>query len=523
MLLCLVPAAPARAQERLCSPRATAEEDTARVAAARRAYGFNADPAYIRTLTQTFQSDAYGPLPVTAAEARYLRARDRLDPGNGGRRYLTSLGDVSAGWAVKDAWPRPAYLLMHFTRDPRGHLAALKRVARFPRRLRADRVAHTLRSLRRLQDRIDDDDRALAKTGFTLEGSSVDDESNRVAVELVTARDDAAAYFRRHYGPVKTEVIAREPTKLECNTIGAYTIAPDGMSLTIGWGTGGGAVTERIEVTEFADRVEIGIVERVPVGARTMELVGADGVAALSQPLGARPVIDAASGRRARQRGPSPGDPPCPERVAPTELERVIKERTGYGMRADAPYVQSLLADDREFTEPERRWVKSVQRLDSDNRIHEYTIHYRKEWGGTSVVADYPAKPYLLVRLTKRVRPAHACAEEARPAHPHGQGGPCRRRVLRDGRPHQRRRAGRRRRHRRVLRVGRQRARPDGQRRGRGRHDAHGRRCVLRRALRRVRRGRGRRRPARVRVISRAAAGRWASSPGPGPRTRTSR
>jgi hypothetical protein len=72
-------------------------------------------------------------------------------------------------------------------------------------------------------------------------------------------------------------------------------------------------------------------------------------------------------------------------------------------MRADPAYVQSLLDDDREFTEPERRWVRSVQRLDQDNDIHEYTIHYRKEWGGTAVVADYPAKPYLLVRLTKRL------------------------------------------------------------------------------------------------------------------------
>jgi hypothetical protein len=81
----------------------------------------------------------------------------------------------------------------------------------------------------------------------------------------------------------------------------------------------------------------------------------------------------------------------------------VIEERTEYGMRADAPYVQSLLADDREFTEPERRWVRSVQRLDDDDRLYEYTIHYRKEWGGTALVADYPAKPYLLVRLTKRL------------------------------------------------------------------------------------------------------------------------
>jgi hypothetical protein len=401
VLLCLAATAPARAQQRLCVQQASADTALRQVVSARRAYGFNADPAYIRTLKQTYQSDE-GPIPVTAAEAHYLRARDRLDPGAAGRRYLDSLGDVFAGYTLTDAWPHPAYLLMHFTRDPRGHLAKLQRVARFPRRLRADRVAHTTRALRRLQDRIDRDDRALARAGFMLEGTNVDDDSNRVEVELVTARDDAAAYFRKRYGPVKTVVIAREPTRLECNTAGSFTIAPDDMSLTIGWGTGGGAKTERIEVTEFPDRVEIGIVERVPVGARTLELIGAEGAAPLSQPLAGRSVIDASNGKRILQHGPSPGDPPCPVRSEPSELERVTEERTEYGMRADAPYVQSLLADDREFTETERRWVKSVQRLDEENRIHEYTTHYRKEWGGTALVADYPAKPYLLVRLTKR-------------------------------------------------------------------------------------------------------------------------
>ncbi|HEY6887958.1 MAG TPA: hypothetical protein VI300_09270, partial [Solirubrobacter sp.] len=392
VLLFLAPIAPARAQQRLCSPQATAAAAQQQVIAARRAYGFDADPAYIGTLKQTYQADDVPvPIPVTAAEARYLTARNRLDPGNAGRRYLGSLGDVYAGYALKDDWPRPAYLLVHFTRDPRGHLAALKRVARFPQRLRADRVAHTIRELRRVQEEIDRERLALERAGFTVEGTGVDDESNRVEVELVTARDDAAAYFRKRYGPVKTVVIAREPTELECNNAGSFTIAPDSMSLTVGWGTGGGARTERIEVTEFADRVEIGIVERVPVGARTLELTGGEGTAVLSQPLAGRLVIDAASGKRVRQKGPTPGDPPCPVRPERTELERVMQERAQYGMRADAPYVQSLLADDREFTEHERRWVKSVQRLDAENRVHEYMIHYRKEWGGTTVVADYPA------------------------------------------------------------------------------------------------------------------------------------
>ena len=402
VLLGLTPA-PAHAQGPVCVPP-PAPDPLQQAIAARREYGFNTDPAYVRTLKRTYDSLDTGPLPVSAAEARYLRARERLSPlGAAERRYVRSLGDDYAGYRLTDAWPHPAYLLVHFTRDPHGHLAGLKRVARFPQALRADRVRYTLRTLGRLQDRVSDDDRALQRAGFQLETVSVDEDTNRVEVELVTARDDAAAYFRKRYGPVRTEVIAREPTKLECNHAGSFTIAPDGMSLTIAWGTGGGAKTERIEVTESADRVDIGIVERVPVGARTLELIPAQAVAALSQPLAGRAVYDASNGKRILQNGPSPGDPPCPARPEQSELERVIEERSEYGMRADPAYVQSLLDDDREYTEPERRWVKSVDRLAFDQRIDDYTTHYRKDWGGTAVIADYPAKPYLLIRLTKRL------------------------------------------------------------------------------------------------------------------------
>ena len=156
---------------------------------------------------------------MTAAEERYLRARDRLDPGDAGRRYLASLGDVYAGYALKDAWPRPAYLLVHFTRDPRGtsrrsSASPASRARCAPTASPTPRVATPPAGPDRR------DERALASAGFKLEGTSVDDDSNRVEVELVTTRDDAAAYFRKRYGPVKTVVIATEPTELECNNLG---------------------------------------------------------------------------------------------------------------------------------------------------------------------------------------------------------------------------------------------------------------------------------------------------------------
>jgi hypothetical protein len=46
----------------------------------------------------------------------------------------------------------------------------------------------------------------------------------------------------------------------------------------------------------------------------------------VSAPLGARAVIDASSGKRLRQIGPSPGDPPCPDPPKEkTRLEQAIE------------------------------------------------------------------------------------------------------------------------------------------------------------------------------------------------------
>ena len=59
---------------------------------------------------------------------------------------------------------------------------------------------------------------------------------------------------------------------LECSTSGNYEIAADGMSLTVHWESGGGNKLERIEVTEFPDRVEVGVVEKVYNGANTADL-----------------------------------------------------------------------------------------------------------------------------------------------------------------------------------------------------------------------------------------------------------
>jgi hypothetical protein len=337
-LLALLAAPPAFANE--CNGQLSPAERALREAVnERHQLGFRSDQAYVQRLlgsgAPTVEADG-AIFPVTAREKRYVLLRERLDLGAKGRRYLARRPAIDAGWSIVDAWPRDPYVLVHVAADPAPHRAALERIARFPTHLRVERVRFNERQLRRVQNRVDDAGRALRTAGFTVEGTGVDDDSNRVEVELVTRRGDAAAYFRKRFGPIKTVVIATEPTELACTQSGAYEIAPDGMSLTVYWTTGGGAKFDRIEVTELADRVEIGVVERVPVGARTLEAIGAEAPAALSAPLGARPVIDAADGERMLQHGPSPGDPPCPVLQPPTPLEQAIQTRSEYGMRADA-------------------------------------------------------------------------------------------------------------------------------------------------------------------------------------------
>jgi hypothetical protein len=396
--------ASAAAQEKVCdvpTPAAAAERTLQDYIRVREYPGFRSDRAYVQSLlARGLRRTPVGDIPATPREARYLFFRERLALGAVGQRYLRKHPGSTAWWSVKDNWPNEPYIVVHVTGDPQRMLARLKPVARFPRNLRVERVRYSERELDRIENRINGDYGRLRKARFTLAGSEVNLDTNRIQVAVATRRTDAAAYFAKRYGPaVRTRVISPDPTLLECATAEPYEIAPDGMSLNLAWTTGGGAVTERIEVTEHPDRVEIGIVERVPVGARTLEGRAATAVAPLSAPLGARAVYDASRGARMLQTGPAPGDPPCPVRAERTELEQTIAQRAEYGMNADPAYVQALLADDREYTEPERKWLKRLQRLDYESGVSEYLTHWRKDWGGTQLVAKYPAKPYQVIRL----------------------------------------------------------------------------------------------------------------------------
>ena len=110
--------------------------------------------------------------------------------------------------------------------------------------------------------------------------------------------------------------------------------------MTVSWGSGGSQEPGYFEVTEYPDRVEIGVVDRLYNGPQNDDARTDAKPAALSAPLGDRVVVDAYNGRVLQQIGPRPGQPPCPPAAAePEQLQQAMATRAAYGMRADAGYV----------------------------------------------------------------------------------------------------------------------------------------------------------------------------------------
>ena len=423
----LAAAAPAAAQETVCRapgtpkpPPTAAEKEQAELehyAEQRAEFGFRHDLPYVKELIRrgVWEYDV-GYIPVTPAENRYLKLRDELEFGAKGNRYLREHREDVGTISVEDDWPREPYLLVRFKRNVSQHLRALKRVARYPDNVRAIPTRFSERDLKRTTDRIWRDAKKLREIGFILVSTGIG--SNRAHVEVITKRSDAVVYFRKHYGPgVKIEIGGTEEYILVCSAAGRYEIAPDGMSLTVHWDSGGSNKLERIEITEFPDRVEVGVVEKTYNGPNTADLRFEQAPAALSAPLGDRAVIDVGTGKRMRQSGPSPGEPPCPEQTEPTPLEQAIATRQERGLPADPAYVQRRLNSRSYYTRAEQRWLQETETLGDDDRVEAYLRRHSADYSGYTVLATYPAKPTIVYRFVRNAA-AHEAAIKRRSRHP---------------------------------------------------------------------------------------------------------
>ena len=426
-LLLMVVATPAAAQEKVChgqhapkpplTPAQKEQADLEHYAEERAGFGFRHDLPYVKELIRrgVWEYDV-SYFPVTPAENRYLKLRDRLDLGSKGRRYLREHREDAGSVSIEDDWPREPYMLVRFKHNVAQHRRALRPLVRFPDNLRVLRTRFSEQDLKRLTEKIWRDEAKLRRAGFDVDGTGIG--GNRALVELTTKRTDAAAYFRKHYGPgVKVEVIATEESVLECSKAGNYEIAADGMSLTVHWESGGSNKLERIEVAEFPDRVEVGVVERASTGFNTADLRYEEAPAKLAAPLGDRAVIDAGTTKRMLQSGPSPGEPPCPVPAEPTPLEQGIADRQRRGLPADAATVQRRLDRGSLFTKAELRWLNEVGTFDNDDKVETYLRRHTADYSGYTILATYPAAPTIVYRFARNTA-THEAAIKRRSRHP---------------------------------------------------------------------------------------------------------
>jgi hypothetical protein len=194
--------------------------------------------------------------------------------------------------------------------------------------------------------------------------------------------------------------VERSDTFPGCARGETFTIAPDGLSLTVSYDDA--PKPRRVEVTEFADHVAVGVVSRFSVYPGFGD-PGGTVVAKLGAPLGDRAVYDASDGRRLTQTGPSPGDPPCPERPPDkTPLEQAIAQRAEYDMNTDPAFVQPLVDAGETFTAEEKAWIEQVQEIGYQSKVEDYVEHWREDWGGETVLAHYPDPPILVIYLLRR-------------------------------------------------------------------------------------------------------------------------
>jgi hypothetical protein len=398
-------AAPGPAGAAVCKvpgPEARVERDVREQIRVRGNYGFRSDRAYVQALIARHawlrQWGIYG----TGAEARYLRRRDTLRLGAKATAYLRKRPAIADWWDVRDDWPRGAYVAVFVAADPARYRGAIRRLAAFPRATRVVRVRSSERARDRVVNRIERDEKALHRMGFTL----IDAErgapgTDRVDVNVVTRRHDAARVFARRYGTlVHAHSLGPTTQPLACTRAASYEIAPDGMSVTVHW-SDAPRRPAAVELIERGDRVVIGVVVRSSVYPGFGDS-GGSAVVALHAPLGARAVYDADDGERLLQTGPAPGDPACPAPPAPSPLDDAIRERARYGMNTDPAYVQSLLAQGRTFTDDEQRWLDGDRALEDQGKLSDYLFHWARDWGGNTIVGSYPDKPYLLVRFLRR-------------------------------------------------------------------------------------------------------------------------
>jgi hypothetical protein len=263
-------------------------------------FGLPAERAYVRRVQRSgARRDDQG-YAFTRREWRYWNQRMRVELSDkrAVERYLARRPGLLGGLSIEDDWPRRPYLRVIVTRDAARHERALRR--RYRHRLEVVAAQYPSVELRAIEERIAAEDEELTAEGFDVQSIVIEDD--RVYVSMFSARTDHQAYFHERYGPSVTTFATPDDERVGCTRLDGARVSSTGRSLVLEWTYSSGEELETVELTEHADRVEVGVVLRVPFFGGPDDALSGRTRVQLSQPLGDRRVIDAATGRAPRPR-----------------------------------------------------------------------------------------------------------------------------------------------------------------------------------------------------------------------------
>jgi hypothetical protein len=234
------------------------------------------DPAERRVQTAVERAEPY------IDHHRDEFAGNWVEYGDGGRYHVAFVGDLDAH---------------------RRHLAAL---LPDPDALCLHRARYAEHELQTLVDRLMQDSEELENLGIHVFVAGVDPKRNLAAIELVAPDGDVAtATLRERYGePLVVEYMGSELTVVEPVAWDSFSIDAGGCILIVHYLTHPSYDVDRVEHSEDDQTIRVTVFERMSVGPVSAVAVTRTTSVHLQRPVGARRVIDGATGEERGQ-----GDP----------------------------------------------------------------------------------------------------------------------------------------------------------------------------------------------------------------------
>jgi hypothetical protein len=266
-------------------------------------------PADAATVDWFFRQDAAGEqflgTWLTAEEEAALDSRQaQLDAGAAAvAAYVETHREVFAGRWVRHTGGVPI-VVVGFTRDVDRHRRALAEIHPHPGVVEVVGRRNTLAALEALMERTEEFVDKLAERGISWDSIGIDEENNRVDLELVASDESVALRLiaERLGDDVAVVFLGSEKTTVQAVAWHLWSLDDSGRGLTVHYSTNAAYEPHSVEHDEDDRSVKVTVFERMPTGFTRLAGATRHATVTLDRPLGDRVVTDASTGEQRPQR-----------------------------------------------------------------------------------------------------------------------------------------------------------------------------------------------------------------------------